>query len=550
VTHQPASRWDDGTGNPSSPPGTPRADAPRDGGVTFRGAALTTVAVGAITLVAAMAAIGTWPAGVFQDDGIYVVLAKALATGRGYRYLNIPGAPYGTHYPPAYPAFLALLWKLSPTFPANVALFTFTNAFFLAIAASGAHYFGRVRLRLGNAAAAVVALATVACVPALMFGVFVLSEPMFMALLFPVLLLAERAGDTGRSRDALIAGVAGGAFAMVRTMGQFVLPALVLVLVARRRWRSAAATVAGGAAFLLPWHVWVAAHAREIPPVLVGKYGPYSQWLGEGVRANGLGFVIGVVIKNLQSLVGTAWTMFSGSRFDAAPPSLIVSAAVALSLLALLTLGALRVRRDAPVTLGFVGMYIALVILWPFEPTRFLWALLPLFGLIITAAVRVIWEWRPAPASARVVRLGAIATTIVLVAGYATYNVRGVAQRTWDRAPRENTARATPFVEWVRRFSNDGDVLATDDDALLHLYTGRPTVPVGTLTAQEYLTAQTYDFASQALVRLMDRYKPRYVLCSTRYGVMAARPLLTGEHPRLRLVATLPHGFVFATAQQ
>ena len=31
--------------------------------------------------------------GVFYDDGIYVVLAKALAEGEGFRYIHMPGAP-------------------------------------------------------------------------------------------------------------------------------------------------------------------------------------------------------------------------------------------------------------------------------------------------------------------------------------------------------------------------------------------------------------------------------------------------------------------------
>ena len=75
------------------------------------------VLVAAIALAVALVAVPNWPAGVFQDDGIYVILGKSLASGQGYRYLNLPGAPYATHYPPGYPLFLALLWKISPQFP-------------------------------------------------------------------------------------------------------------------------------------------------------------------------------------------------------------------------------------------------------------------------------------------------------------------------------------------------------------------------------------------------------------------------------------------------
>ena len=145
------------------------------------------VLVAAIALAIALTAVPNWPAGVFQDDGIYVILGKALATGEGYRYLNLPGAPYATHYPPGYPLFLALLWKVSPQFPQNVALFTFASAGFLALAAFGTFRFAHGRLGLSSLGAAVVAIAGSVSMPAIIFGVFVLSEPMFMAFLLPVL---------------------------------------------------------------------------------------------------------------------------------------------------------------------------------------------------------------------------------------------------------------------------------------------------------------------------------------------------------------------------
>ena len=87
---------------------------------TFADSRTIGVLVAAVALAIALVAVPNWPAGVFQDDGIYVILGKALATGEGYRYLNLPGAPYATHYPPGYPLFLALLWRVSPQFPQNV----------------------------------------------------------------------------------------------------------------------------------------------------------------------------------------------------------------------------------------------------------------------------------------------------------------------------------------------------------------------------------------------------------------------------------------------
>ena len=71
--------------------------------VTLVAASLT----GVIVLLVGLAAIDSLPVGVFYDDGMYVVLAKSIATGHGLHWLNVPGAPPATHFPPGYPLLLA-----------------------------------------------------------------------------------------------------------------------------------------------------------------------------------------------------------------------------------------------------------------------------------------------------------------------------------------------------------------------------------------------------------------------------------------------------------
>ena len=95
--------------------------------------------LGALALAVALATVTPWPVGVYQDDAIYVVLAKALASGDGFRMINMPGAPHATHFPPAYPLLLAALWKLYPSFPDNIVLFKFANTLFLAATAYGTY---------------------------------------------------------------------------------------------------------------------------------------------------------------------------------------------------------------------------------------------------------------------------------------------------------------------------------------------------------------------------------------------------------------------------
>ena len=509
---------------------------------TFLDSRAIGVLVAAVALAIAFMAIPNWPAGVFQDDGIYVVLGKALASGEGYRYLNLPGAPYATHYPPGYPLFLAMLWKLSPEFPQNVAVFTFANAGFLALAAFAAFRFGRDRLGLSTLGSATVGIAGTVSIPALIFGVFVLSEPMFMALVMLVLIYAERVADDAEWRGALLVGLAGGAIAMVRTTGMFVIPAFVLVLLVRRKYVPAVCAALACAVFVVPWHLWVAAHGSEIPPVLMGKYGPYDAWMSNAVREHGLTFVWNVIVVNARALYGMLWVMFTGSETSPSvlrPPAAIVAAV-------LIAIGAWRLARRAPVTIWFLAAYMALVIVWPFEPTRFVWALLPLFCAMLALGIGFVFELRPSTSLRRVARLAALAASALLVAGFGWYNVNGVRQNWRDSVPRATAGRATPVVEWIRRSTRPTDIIAMEDDPLVYLYTGRKAIPVGTFTPEEYLKEQTYPFATETLRTIVTRYQPTYIIGTTTYAVISARALSMRTPPELRVHALLPTAAIFA----
>jgi hypothetical protein len=59
-----------------------------------------------------------------HDDGLYLVSAKSLADGSGYRIESLPDAPAQTKYPPLYPWFLSWVWRLSPSYPDNLRLAT------------------------------------------------------------------------------------------------------------------------------------------------------------------------------------------------------------------------------------------------------------------------------------------------------------------------------------------------------------------------------------------------------------------------------------------
>jgi hypothetical protein len=489
-------------------------------------------------------AIAPFPVGVYQDDGIYAILGKSLATGEGYRYLHMPGAPNATHYPPGYPLLLAALWKAWPAFPQNVTLFKFANAALLGVATLLAWRFAVGRARLAPAAATLAVGLFTACAPVVLLGVMVLSEPLFMATLFPALLAAERAVATGRTRDALVAGVAGGLLSMVRTLGLLVVPATVLALAWRRRWRPAGSALAAGVATVLPWQVWVATHAHEVPPVFLGKYGSYSAWLLDAVRGEGLPWVARVAWFNLGQLAQEAATHTA----TALAPGW-VRLCVALAVCGLIARGLRAAFPRIPASALFVSLYLAVVVAWPFAPARFLWGIWPLLGIVLALGARDLLSAVPharSRAGARAARLATVTLVALLTAGYLRFNYQSAADGWWTRVQGSVADRARPLAEWVDARTRPDAVIASDDDVLIHLYTGRKVVPNGGFTPQEYLVPQTPDFAVHNLRTILETYRVDFVLASTEYGLYAVRGLLSAAPPELRIVTPLRMGGAFA----
>jgi hypothetical protein len=110
--------------------------------------------------------------------------------------------------------------------------------------------------------------------------------------------------------------------------------------------------------------------------------------------------------------------------------------------------------------------------------------------------------------------------------------------------------RARPLAEWVNGHTPDSAVVATDDDVLIHLYTGRRAIPNGAFTPQEHLVEQTPAFAVTSLRTILSTYRVDYVLASTSYGTFAARGLVQSRPPELRIVGALQTGGVFAPVRR
>ena len=504
--------------------------------------------LGAFALAVGILILDASPVGVAIDDAMYVILAKSLATGQGYRFLNLPGAPAGTHYPPGYPALLALLWRIAPDFPANLMLFKAVNALWLAVTAVAVARFARARL-LPTPWALATGAVTAVSAPLLVLGALLMSEPFFLALLIPLLAWTERfvdepaaLGAAGIRRPVLL-GIAIGAALLIRTHAIALLPAIALLLAMRRRWRDAAIVCGVAIVCLLPWQVWSARHAADIPAALRGEYGSYLGWWMRGFREMGPSMVPMTLRRTFAETGSMFAVLFSPLRGETAHLVTLISLA------AVVAVGIAARWRRMPVTLLFTGIYLSIIALWPFPSSRFVWSIWPLILLVLFSGGHRIQLWvrdGRLAAPRRALAMAAAVAVVWIAAGYVAYETRAARGRWWLSIPRENTARIVPAVRWTLANTAPTDIIATDDEGAIFLYTGRRTVPVRSFTVRQYLTTIPVEAdVREGLIPILAAYPVRTVVVGSVASLQQAEWLAAQPRPLVARREVFPEGAAF-----
>lgn len=528
---------------PAARPGAPRTRAPRAEpakAATERSPWLAPAVAALVVLAVSIACITPDPIGVFWDDGVYLLTAKALAAGEGYRYSYLPGTPPAIHYPPVFPLLLAALLKITPAFPANVAILKLLNPLCLAVGVFGAVRLGGRLSGAGNVPTAIAVGVCAIIAPVLVLTNVLFSESLFFAVLVVALWLSDDAIVLGGARRAALAGLAITLLALVRTVGGILLPSALLMLAWRRRWRDAAVLGLCAVAALAPWQLWVWRAARGFPDELRGFYGPYLEWVIGGYRRDPA-LAAEVLTKNAADLWRTFGVIFA-PRFphgvQLAVPALVVAAFGA---------GIAWLARRASVLAVFLPAYGAILLIWPYNPERFIWAVWPLTGIVLLAAARAAGEWGASRWSHA--PRAAVVVVVALLAGHAAYAVRGLAGG-WAGAPqRAMTARLWPLVQYTLTHAAPTDLVASDAHVMIALYTERRAIPVSMLTPAEAWRSKSVPQYAGELRALAARYQPQLLVLSPGSPELAAVPVwatMSGSPVAMPLPAVPGGGAAFA----
>jgi hypothetical protein len=433
----------------------------------------------ALVLVLASLAWAYWTAvrapavGVFHDDGVYAVTAKALATGRGYRIVSLPSEIPQTKYPFLFPMLLAAVWKVFPRFPENL--------FWLKLVPLGcALVWGGLAYRLlreqtGSLRVSMAITGLMAVSPWVLFlSTALLSETLFAALVTGALILLERI-ERGRAGWAAVAGagfLSSAAF-LTRTAGITVMAAVGLILLAGR-WKRAAAFALICATLCMPWFWW---QNRQAPGAM--DHEPYYS------RANYRSWNIVLRFTPAQKakiLVQNVVGILIAPAVLMGVPATGAGALLALAVGGLVAGGFARrlARRGLRGLEIFMLLYGAVMLSWAWPPVRFVAPLLPLLLLYGYEGAQAVCQSLHLGARESRALLAALALVLLLEGGWT---LAGTALRARETGAvnipntRSDDWRQTArMLAWLRENTLRDAVLMGNLDPVFYLYTGRKSV--------------------------------------------------------------------------
>lgn len=447
-------------------------------------------------------------AGLMVDDAWYILLAKALAGGDGYRLISSAVEPIMPTVPPGFPLLLAPVFAVMPQFPANLLLLKAISIAAMAGAGFATYYYAARYRRVPEGPAAAVAMATV-LTPALVFLATstVMPEATFTLAQILVVMLLDR-GDGQAAADvrrSALAGLLAAVTTLIRTAGVAVLAAGVVYLLYRRAWRSAGAFAATAVLCLVPWWAYSAAHAPTAEAS--ARHGgtiayAYSDLLAmrragdSGAGRVGLGDLPDRLSRNLVNVFGrdvagvvvpgfyrgpgesgeeTVGLGGAGASMGSAPATMAISFAISALLLAGLVAN-FRARPSAGDVLVLASL--AMILILPTRTFRYILPLVPFLwvylwsglGAVALAAGRL--SRRDTSPAAAVLLMSLVGLQVLDHGQYLRMKAQDAPAADWLA-----DARAVDdLLAWLDRNLPPGVPLAATNPGLVYLRTGRKGV--------------------------------------------------------------------------
>ena len=412
--------------------------------------------------------------GVFHDDAIYVATAKALATGQGYRLINLPDSPPQTKYPILYPALLALIWKIWPSFPENLVIMQILNLVLGALAV-GLGYLYLVRWSYASPVAAGAAGLLTAVSPWFLYFCGLTMSEMFFALATVIAAWALESylqEDQPHLGQHIGLGIILALPGLIRLLGLVFVP-LGLWLIWRQK-KPFLAVAAPCLMILLIMAGWMLL-GRPKPEVEVLSY--YHDYWGWWLKCSSLIWPR-ILIYNLIFTISSIFGLLNPNFFQLQELTRYFWLPAILGGTAILVVLGLQTARQRVLPILLIG-YLTVILFWPWPPIRFLIPLLIFFlalplELLRQALKRQVF-FIPGAIAAGLV-------TIVLVTNtYFSWQISRMNSRSGYPLPQRQNEKAvevswTDFRDlfaWITSHTATDEIIASNFDTMIFLYTGR-----------------------------------------------------------------------------
>ena len=396
-----------------------------------------------------------------HDDSLYYVAAKGIASGAGYRILNLPAEPFQTKYPPGYPFFLSLAWRIEPDFPANLKFAMALNWLVFPAFVSLSYLWLR---RTGRPwlSSALIALNPYM----VLFSTYLMSELLFGCLVLLSLLL---------SRRVVLAALAGAAAYLVRSGGIVLAASGATCLWLEGRRKDAVQFAAVFLPFVLAWMIWAKMHQAPGTDIVTLYYTNYYGYQLLNVHLNEFHLFLW---KNLDGVLWGVGSLFIPRIFDSLLMKILAQTLAVASLIGV----ARMVRRPEVRPFVFFSLlYIFLLVIWHFPPNeRFVLPLFPLLAAGFVAEMERLWDGIRAGfihpiRSQRVaaVMMGVAFAVIMVGAGVSQAVTLTRLMPNMLAQQRSRLIAQRQAYDWIQQnLPFDATVMAAMDP-LLYLYTGR-----------------------------------------------------------------------------
>jgi hypothetical protein len=420
--------------------------------------------------------------GAFQDDGVYLVLGRALATGHGYRSIHLIGAPVEVKYPPGFPFILSIIWRVAPSIVAVQKIIGVLHPMIVGASIGMLWWLGRACFAASRSLLALFVLVPFLLDASVDYYTILLSEPWLIvgwALCLILWELAERQHG-GRRRSLILAllGTAVATTALMRTSGVVLVPALLIALCRRPfTWRERALSAVASIAPLAVWSAWHRALIAVGPVSGLPDETSYLTWMHSDA-GHIVPSLAGIVQANLSEYIDGFAAYFSGDeRLGVVIATLWIGTAIVGTVLAL--------WRQPFLALAGLGA-VATVLLWPVAQDRFLLPILPFLGLA-TVGWCSRWSWARAGAGASIPAYAIGLLTAVIVMRQLDVRREALSAIVDSRRPAffspaytllTNSRFINNASRWVAYNTQPTDRVMMDHAAGIYLYSGRRTTPV------------------------------------------------------------------------